>query len=91
MEGVDCSGEPLPDLSLEKEVKGKANRARTASSQARRKERRGATKMNKELARIPWPTVLNWAQHLEDLAEDFRWGLVAWHVSDGCVLVCKDV
>jgi hypothetical protein len=27
----------------------------------------------KELARITWPTLVSWAQHLEDLAEDFRY------------------
>mmetsp|Transcript_13340 Transcript_13340/g.31701 ORF Transcript_13340/g.31701 Transcript_13340/m.31701 type:complete len:821 (+) Transcript_13340:57-2519(+) len=83
MEGVDPAGGNLPDRPPEKEQK-KANphmsraflssASKQASAQARRRQRRHATgHMGQELARISWPSILGWAQHLEDISSDFRY------------------
>ena len=34
----------------------------------------GALCWSEELARISWPSILGWAQHLEDISSDFRHG-----------------
>lgn len=82
-EGVDPSGELLPDMPAEKETKGKLNpqesraflssAGRKAHEQARRRQRRHGVNFGQEQARISWPTILRWGQHMEDLSADFRY------------------
>jgi len=83
-EGVDPSGELLPDKPPEKEIKGGkmnpnesraflSSASRKATEQARRRQRRHGINFGQEQARISWPVILRWAQHLEDLAADFRY------------------
>lgn len=47
--------------------------SKKAGEQARRRQRRNGINFGQELARITWHTVLGWAQHMEDLAADFRY------------------
>lgn len=85
-EGVDPSGESLPEAPekpLDKEQKGRnlspmgrsflSSASKKAGEQARRRQRRNGINFGQELARITWHTVLGWAQHMEDLAADFRY------------------
>lgn len=80
-EGVDAGGGLLPELPPDKDGK-KANLNETrafhhpslkkANEQARRRQRRNG-QLTEEIARISWSTLLQWVQHLEDLAADFRY------------------
>lgn len=80
-EGVDAGGGLLPELPPDKDGK-KANLHETrafhhpslkkANEQARRRQRRNG-QLTEEIARISWSTLLQWVQHLEDLAADFRY------------------
>ncbi|CAE7395451.1 ABCG15 [Symbiodinium pilosum] len=80
-EGLDAGGGLLPELPPDKDSK-KSNLHETrafhhpsvkkANEQARRRQRRHG-QLTEEIARISWPTLLQWVQHLEDLAADFRY------------------
>eukprot|EP00930_Biecheleria_cincta_P012519 TRINITY_DN11644_c0_g1_i1.p1 TRINITY_DN11644_c0_g1~~TRINITY_DN11644_c0_g1_i1.p1 ORF type:complete len:827 (+),score=135.04 TRINITY_DN11644_c0_g1_i1:87-2567(+) len=61
-----------PPLSSEQQHRPTRAFARAVSTDKDYGKHRRAALVCKELTRISWKSILNWVQHMEDLAEDFR-------------------